>query len=45
MSLKPQCHRRANRIRHRERDLIRQLEHLTGKTVTLQPGPDQETAA
>ena len=31
--------------RHRERDLIRKLEHLTGKTVTLQAAPDQETAA
>ena len=31
--------------RHRERDLIRKLEHLTGKTVTLQPAPDQEPAA
>jgi hypothetical protein len=24
-----------------ERDLIRKLEHLTGKTVTLQPGPGE----
>jgi hypothetical protein len=31
--------------RHRERDLIRKFGHLTGKTVTLQASPDQETAA
>ena len=31
--------------RHRERDLIRKLEHLTGKTVTLQPAAGQEAAA
>jgi transposase len=31
--------------RHRERDLIRKLEHLTGKTVTLQPVPHEEPAA
>jgi hypothetical protein len=29
----------------RERDLIRKLEHLTGKTVTLQPGPGEQPAA
>jgi transposase len=31
--------------RHRERDLIRKLERLTGKTVTLHPVPGQEPAA
>ena len=31
--------------RHRERDLIRRLERLTGQTVTLQPAPGQEPAA
>ena len=31
--------------RHRERDLIRRLERLTGKTVTLQPGPGEQPAA
>jgi transposase len=31
--------------RHRERDLIRKLEHLIGKTVTLQLAPQQEPAA
>ena len=31
--------------RHRERDLIRKLERLTGKTVTLQPVAGQEPAA
>ena len=31
--------------RHRERDLIRKLERLTGKTVTPQPVPGQEPAA
>jgi transposase len=31
--------------RHRERELIRKLERLTGKTVTLQPVPGQEPAA
>jgi transposase len=31
--------------RHRERDLIRKLERLTGQTVTLQPVPGQEPAA
>ena len=31
--------------RHRERDLIRKLERLTGKTVTLQRVPGQEPAA
>jgi transposase len=30
---------------HRERDLIRRLETLTGKAVTLQPKPDQQPAA
>jgi hypothetical protein len=30
---------------HRERDLIRKLEHLTGKTVTLQPDPHPQPAA
>jgi transposase len=29
----------------RQRDLIRQLEHLTGRKVTLQPTPDLPTAA
>jgi transposase len=29
----------------RERDLIRKLERLTGKTVTLQPGPTEQPAA
>lgn len=29
----------------RQRDLIRQLEHLTGQKVTLQPAPDLPTAA
>jgi transposase len=29
----------------RQRDLIRQLEHLTGQKVTLQPSPDLPTAA
>ncbi len=31
--------------RHRERDLIRRLERLTGQTVTLQPVSGQEPAA
>jgi transposase len=31
--------------RHRERDLIRKLERLTSRTVTLQPSPGQEPAA
>ena len=31
--------------RHRERDLIRRLERLTGKTVTLQPRPGEQPAA
>jgi hypothetical protein len=31
-------------IRHRQRDLIRQLEGLTGKKVTLQPRPQPTTA-
>jgi transposase len=31
--------------RHRERDLIRKLERLTGKTVTFQPNPGQKPAA
>jgi transposase len=31
--------------RHRERDLIRKLERLTGQTVTLQPAAGQEPAA
>jgi transposase len=31
--------------RHRERDLIRRLERLTGQTVILQPAPEQEPAA
>ena len=30
---------------HRERDLIRKLENLTGKAVTLQPRPGQQPAA
>jgi len=30
--------------RRRERDLVRQLEHLTGKQVILQPRPDQPAA-
>jgi transposase len=30
---------------HRERDLIRKLENLTGKAVTLQPRPGQTPAA
>ena len=30
--------------RRRERDLLRQLEHLTGKQVILQPRPDQPAA-
>jgi transposase len=29
----------------RQRDLVRQLEHLTGQKVTLNPSPDQPTAA
>lgn len=31
--------------RRRQRDLIRQLEHLTGQKVALQPPPEQPTAA
>jgi transposase len=31
--------------RRRQRDLIRQLEHLTGQKVTLQPPPEQPAAA
>jgi hypothetical protein len=31
--------------RHRERDLIRRLERLTGQTVTLKPAAGQEPAA
>jgi transposase len=30
--------------RRRERDLVRQLEHLTGKKVVLQPRPEQPAA-
>ncbi len=30
--------------RRRERDLVRQLEHLTGKQVILQPPPEQPAA-
>ena len=30
---------------HHERDLIRKIEHLTGKTVTLLPGPGEQPAA
>ena len=30
---------------HRQRDLIRKLEHLTGKTVTPQPAPHPQPAA
>jgi transposase len=49
----PQAHYRdlgpdfyASRVnpRRRERDLVRQLEHLTGKKVTLQPRPEQPAA-
>jgi hypothetical protein len=29
----------------RQRDLVRQLEHLTGHKVVLQPQPDLPTAA
>ena len=32
-----------NRVR-RERDLVRQLEHLTGKKLTLTPRPQQPAA-
>jgi hypothetical protein len=35
---------RVNKQR-RQRDFIRQLEHLTGHKVTLQPQPDLPTAA
>jgi transposase len=30
--------------RRRERDLVRQLEYLTGKKVILQPPPEQPAA-
>jgi transposase len=38
------CHSRHGRQR-RERGLIRRLGQLTGKTVTLQPGPGEQPAA
>ena len=43
--LGPDYYQARSDSRHRERDLIRRLERLTGKTVTLQPVPGQEPAA
>ncbi|MGS2619246.1 IS110 family transposase [Micromonospora sp. LZ34] len=43
--LGPSYHETRLNSRRRQRDLIRQLEHLTGQQVTLTLGPNQPTAA
>ncbi|MGH3792671.1 MAG: transposase [Pseudonocardiaceae bacterium] len=42
--LGPDFHQSKISTRRRERDLIRQLEHLTGQKVTLAPRPEQPAA-
>jgi hypothetical protein len=37
-------HQSKTNARRREHDLVRQLEHLTGKKVTLAPRPEQPAA-
>ena len=43
--LGPNYHESRTNQQRRQRDLIRQLEHLTGQKVTLQPPPDLPAAA
>jgi transposase len=43
--LGPGYHESRTNNQRRQRDLIRQLEHLTGQRVTLQPQPELPTAA
>lgn len=43
--LGPDYHQTRTNTHRRQRDLVRQLEHLTGQKVTLHPPPDQPTAA
>jgi transposase len=44
VDLGPDFHQSEINTRRRQRDLIRQLEHLTGKKVTLTPQPQQPAA-
>ncbi|MCA1704303.1 MAG: IS110 family transposase [Actinobacteria bacterium] len=44
VDLGPDFYQSKINTRRRERDLIRQLEHLTGKKVTLAPRPEQPAA-
>ncbi|MGH3815973.1 MAG: IS110 family transposase [Pseudonocardiaceae bacterium] len=44
VDLGPDFYQSKINARRRERDLIRQLEHLTGKKVTLAPRPEQPAA-
>jgi hypothetical protein len=43
--LGPDYHESRINTQRRQRDLIRQLEHLTGQRVNLQPQPELPTAA
>jgi transposase len=43
--LGPGYHESRINTQRRQRDLIRQLEHLTGQKVTLQPQPELPAAA
>ena len=43
--LGPDYHESRFNKQRRQRDLVRQLEHLTGPKVTLHPGPDLPAAA